>query len=258
MPWLAVVPVLLGGSGCLSANYRPAAKETPAIALHLTAAHPPAEGEVRSVIVLQGPGSWKREAYWDEYVVCVVNRGETPLSFEQATLEDFQGGANQPGTDPWQLENQTKTWWEKTKSSQVGNLVALGAGAVGIAGALAGVSLGISGILGPATATSTALAGAATATLVAAPIYAVGVVVVNAQNKQEIEAEFAKRRLSLPAIVAPGKSVQGSLFFRISPGPQRLTLHCRAANEAHDVTVDLAPVARLHLKSTTDPTASQD
>ena len=179
---LSVAFLVLSVTGCVASKYRAASKATPPILINLTAAQPPAEAVVHSVIIFGGPGSWKREAYWDEYIVSVVNHGPAPWAFEQASLEDFVEATNLPGQEPWTLEDQSKTWWQKTKSSQAGSLVSVGAGALGVAGVLASASLGITGFLGPATAASTALAGAAATVLVAAPIYAVGVVVINSNN----------------------------------------------------------------------------
>src|SRR3954464_15504523 len=39
---------------------------------------------LQSVIVFRGPGSWKREARWDEYVVTMANHGAAPLVVEWA------------------------------------------------------------------------------------------------------------------------------------------------------------------------------
>jgi hypothetical protein len=87
--------------------------------------------------------------------------------------------------------------------------------------------------------------GAATA--VTLPLVAVGTVVANLHSKHKIDAEFARRRLALPLTLAPGQTVQGSLFFRITPGPHRLALHGRAADQPCDVTLPLTPLAGLHL-----------
>jgi hypothetical protein len=255
---LALLVAAAALSGCVSSKYKAASKDTPpAVMVNLTAAQPPVEAVVHSVIVYHGPGAWKRDAYWDEYVVSFVNRGDVPLVIDSATLSAFQGGVNIPGSDPWTLDRESKTWWQNAKSSQAGNLLVLGAGTVGVAGALAFASFAS---LGPAwwsaTAASTAYATAATAVVVAAPLYAVGVVVVNSNNKGKILAEFNRRRLVLPATLAPGQTVQGSLFFRISPGPQRLTLHGRAGNEPIEVAIDLTPLRGLHLKESTSAVSS--
>ena len=49
-------------------------------------------------------------------------------------------------------------------------------------------------------------------------------------------------------MLVPGQLVQGSLFFRISPGPKRLTLKCRVDDEPRDVVIDLAPLSGMHMK----------
>jgi hypothetical protein len=89
---------------------------------------------------------------------------------------------------------------------------------------------------------------AAGAVLVAAPIYAVSIVVINANNKREISTEFSRRRLVLPATLAPGQTVQGSLFFRISPGPQRLVVQGRNGGTPFEFPIELSPLWRLHMR----------
>ncbi len=303
---LAAIPFAL--SGCISFNNNKLAKPDnarPAVVLNLNATpgvggpaiSSPAEASVQSVIVYRGPGSWKSEAYWDEYVVHLTNRGTTPLVIETATLEDFQGNANPPYDDPWTLETESLTSWQKLKSSQTGGRLALGAGAVGTAGtlaiaplaadvsrppattastALAGTaaatllaapiyagtasmaSIATGGFLGSATAASTALAGAATATLVAAPIYLVTVMAINSNNKSKVRAEFERRRLPLPLTLAPGETAKGSLFFRLTPAPVHLTLRGRSDRNTCELIVDLTPLSGLHLKPATPILTAQN
>ena len=61
-----------------------------------------------------------------------------------------------------------------------------------------------------------------------------------------IDKEFNLRRLALPLHLQPGAMLQGSLFFPITPGPQRLAISFRNAGVAQAVTIDLAPLATLH------------
>ncbi len=165
-----IVPILLSAatllSGCVSSKYKLAKADDakPPVALNLTASIPPVEAVLNSVIVYQGPGSWKREAYWDEYVFTLTNRGSSPVLIETATLTDFQDMPTTPGEDPWKLENQSKTWWEKAKSSQTGNLLALGAGTVGVTSTLiVATILSNGGTMGPFTAAASGFATAAVA-----------------------------------------------------------------------------------------------
>jgi hypothetical protein len=242
---LGAAALALGG--CVTRGYQLAPKNTPAlVALHLEATQPPVGAAVHQVIVYQGPGSWKREAYWDEYVVSVANRGPAPLMIDCAVLHDQQGAPIDPGVDPWVLERLSKKWWETNGARQTGTYVVLGAGTVVGAGvAMASAYSAFWGASVSAGASAAGTIGAATA--ITLPLVAVGTVVANVHSKHKVEAEFTRRRLALPLTLAPGQMVQGSLFFRITPGPQRLALHGRAADQPCDVTVSPAPLAGLHL-----------
>jgi hypothetical protein len=232
--------------GCVTRSYKLAPKNTPApVTLHLEAAQPPVEAAVHHVIVYHGPGSWKREAYWDEYVVSLSNRGLAPITIDAVVLHDQQGAPVEPGVDPWALERLSKKWWETNAARQTGAYVVLGVGTAAGAGvAMASVYSGLMGASVSAGASTAGTIGAATAFTL--PLVAVGTVVANLHSKHKIDAEFARRRLPLPLTLAPGQTVQGSLFFRITPGPQRLALHGRAADQPCDVTIPLTPLAGLH------------
>ena len=118
-------------SGCVTRGYKLAPKNTPApVALHLEAAQPPVGAAVHQVVVYQGPRSWKREAFRDEYVVSATNRGPAPLTIDSVVLHDQQGAPIDPGVDPWALERLSKKWWETNGARQTGTYVVLGAGTV--------------------------------------------------------------------------------------------------------------------------------
>jgi hypothetical protein len=243
---LATIGSILALTGCVSAKYKLAKKDTPpATALNLSLGQALVEVTVTAVIVYEGPGSWKRKAFWDEYVLTVANRSDTPLIIESAGVVDFQENQNPAGSDPWQLEKESKTWWQNAKSNDTGRLLTLGVGTAvaGTAFMAASATALVSGSAGVA-------AGAATLGLaaVALPVYAVATVVGNSKGRHKIEAEFNRRRWVLPALIPPGQHVQGSLFFRIAPGPKRLLLHGRANGATCEVVLDLAPLAGLHFK----------
>lgn len=258
---LPLTLALLAGTGCVSAKYKPAPKDTPPpVALNLTSApakpapvftpaNDPSPTEalptivvtVHSVISFRGPGSWKRDAYWDEYVVSVVNRGADPLVVESAILTDFEGDATEPGINPWLLEKQSRLHVDELQRDHSA-LVQVGGG---FATVMAGSFLGVASLGGGSAAAGTWAAGIVGAAVI--PIYIGGAIYRNVSSRHDIEGEFARRRLVLGGVVAPGSTVSGSLFFRISPGPQRLVLHSRVGGEPRDLGVDLAPLAGLHL-----------
>lgn len=243
---LATIGSILALTGCVSAKYKLAKKNTPPpTALNLSVGQAAVEVIVHTVIVYEGPGSWKRKAFWDEYVLTIANRSDAPLSIETAALVDFQENQIPAGSDPWQLEKESKTWWQNAKSNDTGRLLTLSVGTAVVGTAV--VAAGTTAIL---SASAGVAAGAATLGLaaVALPVFAVASVVGNTKGRHKIEAEFNRRRLVLPAQIPPGQIVQGSLFFRITPGPKRLLLHGRAHDVPCDVVLDLAPLAGLHFK----------
>jgi hypothetical protein len=244
-------------TGCVSNKYQRTGKNTPpAVMLHLPAAPIAAAPEntpppvfaatLESVIVYRGPGSWKRVAYWDEYVLTLENHSAGAVVVEEATLTDFQGGVVHPGSDPWELERQSRSYTARLKSTG-GNILQLGAGMVGsgLMGVATGAVVGPM-VLGPSWF-GPVLEGAATGFVVAVPVYVASSVYLNVSRKHDVEAEFKKRNLHLPASLAANTTAQGSLFFRISPGPQRLTLRYRIGNETREDVVDLTALSGLHL-----------
>lgn len=253
---LACLPLAPLFTGCVSTKYKMANAETtaPAVTLNLTnlpptagAMRPDLEAAVHTVIVFQGPGSWKRQAFWDEYVVSVANHTAKPITIEAVTLTDFQNQPVSVGENPWALEKFSRSYTARVANS-VGDVLKVGgatvltstaAGGVAVLGALhVGNQLGAAMVVG-----GTVMFAAATV------VVPVASVVRNINSRHEIEAEYRRRRLSLPVYLAPGQIQQGSFFFRISPGPQQLTLHCRVGNETRQVTIDLTPLAGLHLKN---------
>jgi len=56
----------------------------------------------------------------------------------------------------------------------------------------------------------------------------------------------------LPITIQPGQETQGSLFFRITPGPQRLLLLFTGVDPGFEVSVDLKPLSDLHIDTKPD------
>ncbi len=247
---LLTVPLL---SGCVASKHKLAGKVTPPVRLDLGVvttlpAGPTDEAgktsavqvTLHSVIVYRGAGSWKRQAYWDEYVVSIANRGTTPFTVESASVTDFEDKSVAVGDDPWALEKQSRAWQSDIGARDIGAAVAIGATPF----ALYGVAL--AGLWGGAT---TSVVVTFHLLPLAAPAFIVASASIDENRKGQVEAEFERRRLVLPAAIAPDQVKQGSLFFRISPGPRRLTLRCSTDGRLQLVTLDLAPLAGLHLKT---------
>lgn len=247
--------VALVFTGCTSPKYKAAPKNTPpAVMLNLPSSEPPVEALLQTVIIYRGPGSWKLNAYWDEYIVTVANRGNALVKVDSAWLTDFQGQATASGTNPWELELGSRSLIDKGfgKANDAAVVIGGGIGILAVGGGIGAVAFSGAAFIGSA-------GGAAIAGVVFLPAVIGGTIYTNVSNRHAIEREFARRQLVLPVMLVPGQLVQGSLIFRISPGPQRLTLKCRVDDKPRDVIIDLAPLAGLHLKSPhdTNPTTEK-
>jgi hypothetical protein len=241
-------------SACVSSKYKFAGKEIPP-ARSLSAQFPPAplDANLVNVITDGGPGSWKREAFWDEYVVALHNPGDQPLEVSSATLVDFAGSPRSAGNDPWALERESKTLERKYRDAGIAFArIAAPRVLVTTAEPVAVASAGI----GTAGA-----AAAATATAVALPVYGLATWGVNRHHKAAITVEFNRRRLRLPLSLAPGETRTGSLFFPMVPNPRSLDLNGSTGSGTTDAVLALDFLRGLHVTAgsgddTTAATAS--
>jgi hypothetical protein len=253
--FLVCLPLALMFGGCVSTRkYKLAAADTPAVKpLNFTYAGPAIAATLQTVIVYRGPGSWKREAFWDEYVIAIANRGTVPMTVESAVLTDFRDEPVTAGTDPWALDRASRTWWRDVGSARTTTRLKLGASPALLAAgqALAGTTTAISVMAFALGATATS---AAAYVPLAWPVYALSAVSINHSNKKAVAAEFARRQFTLPASISPGEQRNGSFFFRIAPGPKRIALRYTVGDRVDELVIDLAPLASLHLAA--DPTAA--
>jgi hypothetical protein len=225
------------GGGCVSAKYKSVEKPTTPPLLNLVGDAGPVLCRVDSVVIYRGPGSWKRDAYWDEYLVALRNQGDVACTVESVTLTDFTGTSSPPSDNPWALEKASRTREEELKTNTKDVLIQIGGGYVGLTASIMG---------------GTAIAGF-TGGVIALPAFVAGTIYSNVHHRHLIENKFAARRVKLPAVIEPGQTLQGSLFFRISPGPRKLTLLVEQAGTYRKVTIDLASLSGLHLKTRPKP-----
>ena len=230
-----VAAILCCLSGCVATKYKMAKKNSPPVQLINIAfpASSPLQPTLAALISYGGPGSWKREALWDEYIVTIENHGERPLSIDSAALADSAGTQYAPGSDPWALEKQSKKL-EKQYRDHGQAFVRVAGPAVLITGVGAAAAAATAG--GGWAIVSPALAGAAVATIVVLPVYYLSVVGINHYNKKAVMTEFRRRRLPLPLTLAPGESRTGSVFYPMVRDPRSLELHW---SRAKPVTVKL-------------------
>jgi hypothetical protein len=227
-------------TACVSPKYKRADKGTPPVQpLNVKFAASMLDTSLYTVISDGGPGSWKREAFWDEYVIIMHNGGEQVLTIATATLTDYAGAVRPAGTDPWALERESKTLEKRYRDA-------------GIAFARIAAPRVIAGAAEPGVVASTGIgttgaAAAATATAVALPVYGASVFGINMHNKAAIKKEFNRRRVSLPLTLRPGETRTGSFFFPMVPNPQALTVRWTSSAGEGETTLELKFLQGLHV-----------
>jgi hypothetical protein len=227
-------------AACVSPKYQRSDKSTPPVQ-PLNVKFPPStlDSSVYTEISDGGPGSWKREAFWDEYVVIMRNQGDQALNIAAATLVDNAGAARSAGSDPWALERESKTLERRYQDAGIAfSRVAAPRVIASAAEPTVVASAGI-GAAGAATA--------ATLTAVALPVYGVTVFGINMHNKAAIKKEFNRRRVALPLTLGPGETRTGSFFFPMVPNPQSLTVRWTGGAADGETTLELHFLQGLHV-----------
>ena len=244
-PFRPVLAVLLGFlalslTGCVSnRNAIASASIPPAKVLGWRTETKPVELTLQSVIVYQGPGAWKANAGWDEYVVTRRNQGSEPATLDSANLLDFQSQYVVPGENHVALEKESEMRIAKINAA-LGNIVELGAGfsPSTIEGPLA--------IIGGVYSVGAILFSGGMAAPIVIPINLGATAYRNASNSHEIEKELGRRRIAFPLTLAPGQEVTGSIFFPVTPGPARLEVKFHGSEQISALDLHLPQLAQLH------------
>jgi hypothetical protein len=238
-----LVAVLLSAvalsSGCASNNDHTAQGGTPRLLpINLATIQPPVVMVLDTIITYNGPGSWKREALWDEYVVTISNQGPQPLTVASAELTDFAGTIHATGIGMQSLERQSTILEQECLDAGLAFARDAGPTAVTVGG---GVRL-----VGAASANT----GAGMAVVAAGvPVPASYTRKIVSLNKVYFVGEFEQRRLALPLTLAPGEARVGSLFFPMVPNPRALSLHWSSGTTSGGLTLPLDSVQGLHVKA---------
>jgi hypothetical protein len=253
MKTITIVAVLLSTgallSGSASNNDRTAPGGTPPLVpANLATVQPPVVIVLHTIITSDGPGSWTREAFWDEYVVTLSNQGTQPLTIASAALTDFAGTSEAPGTSMHALEKRSTTLEQKYLDAGLAFARDAGPGAVTVGG---GVRL--VGATGAALGHNVGLAAAAAGV----PVPYDYVRKIDKSKKDSIVAELTRRRLALPLTVEPGEARVGSLFFPMVPNPRSLSLRWSSGASGGELTLPLDSVHGLHVRAPTPAPAGR-
>lgn len=205
------------------------------------------------VIVRDGPGTWAKNADWDEYLIRVRNLTERPLTINKISTTDSSSTTMNSSSNRRSLVRASRQTAKRYK--QQGLTVNAGLGGATLA-ATGGAALATgSALLVSAVATSsTATAVVAAGTLVSGPVLALGGA-MRAVNNTRVAREIILRHTPLPLELAAAKTATLNVFFPLAPSPQALEFEYTDSTGTSRVLsmTALAHLAGLHLENV--PTA---
>jgi len=199
---------------------------------------------VEAVVIPDGPGSWVKDADWDEYTLRFRSTGKVPLTIRSVDIVDVRGLHVSPGSSTAELREKAKLLAGTYES--FGLLVSknLGMQAL-IAGSYTAVGAAGAGLLGAGV-----VAAAAPLAAVAAPAYVAWRLHARRVDEKRLEAEFARRHVSLPLVLDPGAEVRVSFFYPPAASPKAVTVAYVSGGLERHVRVDVTrELQGLHVVS---------
>lgn len=192
------------------------------------------------VIVRNGPGSWAKNANWDEYLLRMQNDSQQTLEVMSVRAWDSQGVAQAPVNDRKLLLSRSREVAKRYKKEGVEVKAGASAGALWVASGAAvygGSALGV-GVL---YSGSTAAAGTAVAIIAVAPVIAITGVVV-AVNNSKVNKEIGNRNTQLPVVVEPDQVLVLDLFLPLVPSPSKIEILYSQNGQSNLLSIDLLKV----------------
>lgn len=179
------------------------------------------------VIVRGGPGTWAKNADWDEYLIRVQNLGEDPITVSSVALLDSLGTPVGPGNSRKQLVKGTKATKRRYKHEKVEVRAGVSAGVLLAGAAVTGAATAAAAMASAyplaAGATTGSAAAAATGGLILVPVFAVGGI-MRGVNNSRVDNEIETRQTTLPLGLRPGEEKNLDVFFPLTPSPRRIEL----------------------------------
>lgn len=200
---------------------------------------------IDTVIVRDSPGSWSRNADWDEYVLHVRATSGWSVEITRVVVVDLLGKRHKPGRYLRELEDRSKETARRFEDEDL-KVTAASGEALFLAGELVGgasAAVGLATLGSSGAATGAAVAGA----VVVAPAIMVAGLVVGVQEYQ-VQREIDRRSAEFPVTVAAGQDLALNIFFPLAPSPQRVEIGYTDPAGEHVLSIDTAnALAGLHL-----------
>lgn len=194
------------------------------------------------VIVRDGPGTWAKNADWDEYLLRVSNHSDKPITVTKIIVVDSLDTQIAPEHGRKQLVKSSKDTVRRYKGSGIKVKAGRGAGTMLVAGAaVTTVGIGAVAAAGYGAAMTGTAAGtvgaAAGGLLLLGPALAVGGI-VRGVNNSKVSKEIELRQTTLPVEVPANEEIGLDVFFPVAPSPRRVELTYTDVAGEHALIID--------------------
>ncbi len=206
------------------------------------------------VIVRDGPGTWAKNADWDEYLLRVSNLSDQPIQVTRVIVVDSLDTRVESQPKRKQLVKGSKQTARRYKDSGIKVKAGRGAGTMLVAGAaVTAVGVGVAAstvsiaAFGGASAGAGAAGAAAGGLLLLGPVLAVGGIVRGVRNSA-VNKEIEQRQTLLPLELSAGEELQLDVFFPLAPSPGMVELSYTDATGQHSLIIDTSTALNgLHI-----------
>lgn len=198
------------------------------------------------VIVRDGPGTWARNADWDEYQITLRAVPDANVGLLGVVLVDDLGTRIEPKNTRRQLVDGSRLARRRYAENGIEIRAGWNPAALAAAGAVAwyGVAAPLAVVAG-----STATASIALGAVVVAPVLVISGV-MRSVNNNRVDDEIQRRSTHLPMMLPADQDTVIDLFFPITPAPSQVEVSYSVNGIQHTVVIDTrVALAGLHLRT---------
>ena len=190
------------------------------------------------VIVRDGPGTWAKNADWDEYLLRVSNRSDQPIQVTRVIVVDSLDTRIESQPKRKQLVKGSKQTTRRYKDSGIKVKAGRGAGTMLLAGAAVTViGVGAASVAAVGATAAGSAGAAAGGLLLLGPALAIGGIVRGVRNSA-VNNQIEQRQTVLPLEVSAGEELQVDVFFPLAPSPGMVEVSYTDVTGEHSLTID--------------------
>lgn len=191
------------------------------------------------VIVRDGPGTWAKNADWDEYLLRIRNLSDQPIQVIRVIVVDSLDTRIESQPKRKQLVKGSKQTARRYKDSGIKVKAGRGAGTMLVAGAAVTViGVGAASVVAVSGATVAGSAGAAAGgLLLLGPALVVGGIVRGVRNSA-VNKQIEQRQTLLPLELSAGEELPLNVFFPLAPSPGMVEISYTDVTGEHSLTID--------------------